>query len=75
MKLKLYTTHCPKCKVIENKLNSKHVEFEMIDDVERINEAGITELPVLEVEGKQMSFLEANKYVNGIAEAHYETEH
>ena len=64
--LKLYTTHCPKCRVIEAKLKAKHIEFEVIDDVAVLEQEQIKSVPVLEVDTKRMSFLEANQYVNNL---------
>ena len=66
MKLVLYTTHCPKCKVIESKLNAKKIEFDIVDDNSPLSEMGIVSVPVLEADGKKMSFLEANKDVNSL---------
>ena len=66
MKLVLYTTHCPKCKVIESKLNAKKIEFDIVDDKSTLIEMGIVSVPVLEADGKKMRFLEANKYVNSL---------
>ena len=66
MKLVLYTTHCPKCKVIESKLNAKKIELDIVDDKSTLIEMGIVSVPVLEADGKKMSFLEANKYVNSL---------
>ncbi len=65
MSLKLYTTGCPKCKVLETKLHAKQVEYEEIKDIDVMKEKGIASLPVLELEdGKILPFLEANKYIN-----------
>lgn len=66
MKLVLYTTHCPKCKVIESKLNAKKIEFDMVDDKSTLLKMGIVSVPVLEADGTRMDFLEANKYVNSL---------
>lgn len=66
MKLVLYTTHCPKCKVIESKLNTKKIEFDIVDDKLTLFKMGIVSVPVLEADGKKMDFLEANKYVNSL---------
>ena len=64
MKLVLYTTHCPKCKVIESKLNAKKIEFDIVDNKSILLK--MVSVPVLEADGKKMSFLEANKYVNSL---------
>lgn len=66
MKLVLYTTHCPKCKVIESKLNAKKIEFDIVDDKSTLLKMGIVSVPVLEADGTRMDFLEANKYVNSL---------
>ena len=29
----LYTTHCPRCKVLETKLNNKNLEYTIVDNV------------------------------------------
>lgn len=65
--MKLYTTHCPKCKVLETKLNQKNIKYEEISDIEKIKEKGIDELPVLELDDNQLlSFALANKYINSL---------
>ena len=65
--MKLYTTHCPKCKVLETKLNQKNIKYEEISDIEKIKEKGIEELPVLELDDNQLlSFVLANKYINSL---------
>ena len=66
MKPILYTTQCPKCKVIENKLKAKNIEFVTVDAQDKLLELGITSVPVLKVDDKMMNFLEANKYVNSL---------
>ena len=66
MKPILYTTHCPKCKVIENKLKAKNIEFVTVDAQDKLLELGITSVPVLKVDDKMLNFLEANKYVNSL---------
>lgn len=32
--IKLYSTHCPKCKVLTIKLTQKNINFEVIDDID-----------------------------------------
>lgn len=64
MNVILYTTHCPKCLVLEKKLTSKNIEFEEITDNELMLKKGFTIVPVLEVDGKTMEFKEANTWIN-----------
>ena len=42
MSVILYTTHCPKCLVLEKKLASKNIEFEEITDNELMLKKGFT---------------------------------
>ncbi len=62
----LYTTGCPKCRILEKKLKDKNVNYEVCNDVNKMRDAGITSVPVLETCGKQMSFYDAVQYVNGL---------
>jgi len=60
----LYTTHCPKCEVLEKKLNQKEIKFDIVDDVKEIRKLGFLSAPLLKVEDKVMEFVEANDWVN-----------
>ena len=60
----LYTTHCPKCKIIESKLNNKSIPFSVVDDIKVMESKGFQDAPHLEVDGRMMNFVEANNWVN-----------
>lgn len=60
----MYSTHCPKCNVLEQKLNSKNINYGIIDDVNIMIDKGFDFLPILEVDGKIMEFNEAVKWIN-----------
>lgn len=62
----LYTTGCPRCKVLHRKLQEKGVSFTVIDDINIMLDKGFMEAPVLEVDGKEMSFAEAVSWVNNL---------
>ena len=62
--IKLYTTHCPKCAVLEKKLQQKNIAYETIDDREKMIQMGMRSAPMLEVDNKLMNFTEAVQYVN-----------
>lgn len=66
MSLILYTTHCPKCKVLESKLKEKGIEYKEETDVSKLVEKGFKTVPVLEADGQLMPFYEANKYINSL---------
>lgn len=61
----LYTTHCPKCIILEKKLQDKNIEYQVCDDVDLMLSKGMQEAPYLEVEEKEiMNFSKAIKWVN-----------
>lgn len=64
MDVVLYSTGCPKCKVLTNKLNEKGIEFTENNSVEQMTTLGITQVPVLSVDGQLMQFADAVKWVN-----------
>lgn len=63
MDVKLYSTHCPKCMVLEKKLQQKNVSFEEINDVAVMEKKGFMQVPMLEVDGKVMDFMQANDWI------------
>ena len=64
MKLVLYTTFCPKCKVLEKKLSEKNLVYETVTDVDVMSEKGFQAVPMLEVDGEVMDFSKAAEWVN-----------
>lgn len=52
----LYTTNCPKCKVVETKLNNLNISYTTCTDVDKMIELGIQSAPALEVNGTLMDF-------------------
>lgn len=66
MSIVLYSTHCPKCNVLEKKLKQKNIDYEEINDINIMQEKGYMSVPVLEVDGESMDFSTANKWINTI---------
>ena len=60
----LYTTHCPKCRVLEAKLNQKGIEYQENTDIDYMSSLGIMSVPVLEVDGELLDFVTANNWIN-----------
>lgn len=60
----LYTTHCPKCKVLETKLKSKNIEYTEVTDIDEMTKKGFQATPMLEIDGEIMDFVKANTWVN-----------
>lgn len=66
MDITLYSTGCPKCKVLKNKLDSKKITYTVDDNIDRMIEIGITTVPDLMVDGKLMNFKESIEWLNNI---------
>lgn len=64
MNVVLYSTHCPKCNVLEKKLKQKNIEFEEVNEIKKIKAKGYFSVPVLEVNGESMQFEVANNWIN-----------
>lgn len=62
----LYTIDCPKCKVLETKLNSKNIPYEVFKDKDKMIEKGLSTMPVLEVDGRLLDFGQAVKWINEV---------
>ena len=63
----LYSSNCPKCKVLEAKLNQKNIDFSIKnseEDFQQLFDEGFREMPVLEVDSKKYTFGEAIQLVN-----------
>ena len=64
MRIILYSTGCPKCKVLKSKLEEKNIEFVENNSVEEMTGLGITQVPVLSVDGVLFDFKQAVTWVN-----------
>ena len=63
--IKLYTTHCPRCKVLETKMSKKGINYKEIDSIDIMTEKGFKSVPVLELEdGTILDFAKANSWIN-----------
>lgn len=63
MNIVLYSTHCPKCNVLESKLKQKNISFEENNDVELMTQKGFMTVPMLEVDGVVYNFKEAVEWI------------
>ena len=63
-KIILHSTGCPQCNVLKKKLMSKGIAFTENTDKEQMLSMNFTRVPILEVDGKQMDFSAANKWIN-----------
>lgn len=59
----LYSTGCPNCRILKEKLKAKNIAFEECNDVDKMVELGFTRVPILEVDGKFLEFQDALLYL------------
>lgn len=59
----LYSTGCPKCKILKKKLDEKGIEYNEVNDVGAMLELNIDAVPVLIDGNNHMDFKEALEWV------------
>lgn len=59
-----YSTECPRCKVLEAKLDAKGIQYEKNDSLDEMLELGIQSAPALKVSGEILPFKAAIDWVN-----------
>ena len=60
----LYSTGCPRCEVLKSKLDDKSISFAENISVDEMTSLGITQVPVLSVDGKMYEFKDAVEWIN-----------
>ena len=63
--IKLYSTGCPRCKLLKQKLDEKGIDYETVYDKFEIFAKGIQVVPVLEAEETLLNFKDAMKFLDG----------
>lgn len=63
MKIILYTTHCPMCTVLEEKLQDANFEYDTVEDPQEIIKLGYRSAPILSVDENTMTFKEACNWI------------
>ena len=58
-----YSTHCPKCGILEKKLKQANIEYTENNDVNTMLAKGMTSALSLEVDGKLMGFAESVEWI------------
>ena len=62
--IKLYSTNCPKCRVLEMKLDRAGIQYEVCNDLVEMTRRDFASAPMLETDDGLFDFLEAIKWVN-----------
>lgn len=61
--IKFYTIGCKKCILLKRFLDRSGIQYETVDSIEEIACKDIEELPVLEVNGKMLPYVDAIKWI------------
>lgn len=67
-KIILYSTHCPKCRVVEKKLEQANINYTEVDAsnpevIEMLSGKGFRQMPILQVGENFIGFTEAVKWI------------
>ena len=64
--IKFYSTNCPRCHVLQKKLDSKNIQYEIHTNREEMISLGLVNAPALKLEdGRLLDFGEAIKWIGG----------
>lgn len=63
MRIIMYSTGCPKCKVLASKLDNAGVEYEIETDMQTMCDLGFISMPMLSVDGEIMDFKQAVDWI------------
>lgn len=64
MDVTLYSTGCPRCKVLKAKLGKKGIDYKEVTDLDTMTKLGMKSAPALCVNDELMDFKKANDWIN-----------
>ena len=63
--VKLFTTHCPKCRMLEKKMQQMGIEYTESENLDELVRAGYSSAPMIKTDdGKYLNFKEAWNWVS-----------
>ena len=66
MNITVYSTNCPNCKLLEDYLEKKGLDYEKISDVDVMLEKGCDHVPMVELDGVVMEMDAAMLRLGGV---------
>ena len=66
MLIELYSTDCPKCKVLKRMLEEASISYDLYEDEKQMINLGFTEAPMLVVDGNAKNFSEAVEWIRSM---------
>lgn len=64
MEIIFYSTHCPRCRVLQQKLDQKGLKYIENNNVDEMLAQDFTSAPALKVDEEKMDFSRAIEWVN-----------
>lgn len=64
MNIVMYSTGCPKCRILKMKLDASGLPYTIHDDIDEMMSLGFRSVPVLYVDGEFFTFQDAVRWVN-----------
>lgn len=61
--MRLIGNNCPKCNILQCKLDEKGLKYEKSDNIQELIDLGFKTVPVLELHGEYMDFGKAVKWI------------
>lgn len=52
--IKFYSTHCPRCNILQKKLDNKNIKYEISTDAQEMIQLGLVNAPALLLEDGQL---------------------
>lgn len=62
----IYSTGCPACKFLEQRLKDKHINFTINNDEEIMKQKGIVSVPVMEVGDELLNYKQSLEWVDKV---------
>lgn len=64
MNVIMYSTGCPRCEILKERLREKNIAFEEVDDIDKMLSLGIMSVPYLLVDDELLDFRDAILWAN-----------
>lgn len=64
MSVTLYSSGCPKCRVLKQKLEKKSIPYEYVEDTQAMIDKGFKSAPQLEIDDEYYDFNAARKLID-----------
>lgn len=59
----LYSTGCPKCRILEKKLDEKKIKYEVVTNRDVMIDKGFSSAPKLEIDGEILDFSDGMRWI------------